>query len=205
MAAVVAGLLAGGLAVPSSALAGPEDEKRRVDASIEQLKGHLHDTSEDLSSAYAALQQTRSQLPAAQARLAKAERAEAAAHERDVELGRRLAVSKQAEAKAVAAIAAAEHDADAVSSVLGSIARQAYRSSGMGELSVALQAQSATTSPPGCPGRHRDADPGRCPRPACRRPGRQCSRPRTSGRGAPAERAAQGASGGRAGRGAAGG
>ncbi len=137
-------LVAGGLMVPAQgAVAGPEDRKRKVDASIDVLKDDLDDTSADLVAAFKALQKTQGRLPAARRALVEAQSAEDAAAERDREVARALAVSLAAEAKAVDDLAGTAQEAEATSTVLGAIARQAYQSAGMGELSVALQAQSA--------------------------------------------------------------
>ena len=127
----------------ASAQAGPEDTKRKVDASIGALKGDLDETDAALTSAFVALQRTQSQLPGARAALASAEQAESDAVEHDHELGRRLEVSKAQEGKAVDALAGTARDAAATTNVIGGIARQAYQTAGMGEISVALQAQSA--------------------------------------------------------------
>lgn len=143
-ASVVALVVAGTLVGPApAAKAGPEDRKRKVDTSIKVLKGDLDDTSADLATAYTALQKTQGQLPGARAALANAQRDESAAAERDRELGRRLAVSKATEGKAVDDLADTARDTASTTRVLGGIAREAYQTSGMGELSVALQAQSA--------------------------------------------------------------
>ena len=137
-------LVAGGLMVPvQGAVAGPEDRKRKVDASIDVLKDDLDDTSAALVAAFTALQKTQGRLPAARRVLVEAQSAEAAAAERDREVASALAVSLAAEAKAVDDLAGTAQEAEATSNVLGAIARQAYQSAGMGELSVALQAQSA--------------------------------------------------------------
>lgn len=137
-------LVASGLMVPlQGAVAGPEDRKRKVDASIDVLKDDLDDTSAVLVEAFKALQKTQGRLPAARRVLVEAQSAEAAAGERDREVARALAVSLAAEAKAVDELAGTAREAEATSTVLGAIARQAYQSAGMGELSVALQAQSA--------------------------------------------------------------
>ena len=143
--ALVASLVvAGGLLVPvQGAVAGPEDRKRKVDASIGVLKDDLDDTSAALVGAYSALQKTQGLLPAARSRLVGAQRDEAAAAARDRDVARRLAVSQAAEAKAVDDLAGTARASDETSAVLGAFARQAYQSAGMGELSVALQAQSA--------------------------------------------------------------
>ena len=144
-AALVAALvLAGSAVVPvQGAVAGPEDRKRKVDASIDALKQELDDTSAALVDAYSALQKTQGKLPAARARLVGAQRDEAAAAARDREVARRLAVSKAAEAKAVSDLAGTARATDNTATILGAIARRAYQSAGMGEIAVALQAQSA--------------------------------------------------------------
>ncbi len=143
-AGVVSLVVVATLATPVAiAQAGPEDTKRKVDASIGALKGDLDETDAALTSAYVALQRTQSQLPGARAALTSAEQAESDAVERDHELGRRLEVSKAQEGKAVDALAGTARDAAATRTVIGGIARQAYQTAGMGEISVALQAQSA--------------------------------------------------------------
>ena len=143
-ACVVVLVAAATLVAPAQgAVAGPEDNKRKVDASIEALKGDLGDTSADLTAAYGALQQTQGKLPAARSELADAQRSETAAAARDRDLGRQLALSQAAEGKAVDDLDGTTRDTAATSTVIGAIARQAYQTSGMGELSVALQAQSA--------------------------------------------------------------
>jgi len=143
-ACVVVLVAAATLVAPAQgAVAGPEDNKRKVDASIEALKGDLGDTSADLTAAYGALQQTQGKLPAARSELADAQRSETAAAARDRDLGRQLALSQAAEGKAVDDLNGTTRDTAATSTVIGAIARQAYQTSGMGELSVALQAQSA--------------------------------------------------------------
>ncbi|MEO7746425.1 MAG: M23 family metallopeptidase [Actinomycetota bacterium] len=143
-AGVVSLVVVATLATPTAtAQAGPEDTKRKVDASIGAVKDDLDETDAALTSAYFALQKTQSQLPGARATLATAEQAESDAVERDHELGRRLEVSKAAEGKAVDALAGTARDAAATTTLIGGIARQAYQTAGMGEISVALQAQSA--------------------------------------------------------------
>ena len=132
-------LVAGGLMVPvQGAVAGPEDRKRKVDASIDVLKDDLDDTSAALVAAFTALQKTQGRLPAARRVLVEAQSAEAAAAERDREVARALAVSLAAEAKAVDELAGTAQEAEATSSVLGAIARQAYQSAGMGQLGLEL-------------------------------------------------------------------
>ncbi len=144
-AAAAAVVVAGALVAPTATAAptppGPADRKKQVDASIGDLRETLEDTSATLVSAYDSLNRTKAQLPGAQARLAAAEDDVAQAAERDAELGRELALSKAAEAKASDALQATVDESRSTSSVLGGIAREAYQSNGMGELSVALSAR----------------------------------------------------------------
>ncbi len=143
-ALLVVGTVVSTLAGPAAtATAGPEDTKRQVDRSIQALTDDLDDTSADLVTAYAALQRTQGLLPAARDRLATAEAEVEAAADADRDLAARLAVSVAAEGKAADELAGTARDVDQTSVVIGDIARQAYQSGGMGELSVALQASSA--------------------------------------------------------------
>ncbi|HET8614343.1 MAG TPA: M23 family metallopeptidase [Actinomycetales bacterium] len=142
-------LLAGAVAlvltttlVAPAAQAGPKDRKRKVDHSISQLKQDLEDTSADLAKAYLRLKQIQQQLPGARAKLAAAQRTLAAAKAKDVELGQKLAVSKANEQKALDELAANATKSEETTSTIGGIARQAYQTSGLGELSVALDATS---------------------------------------------------------------
>lgn len=142
-------LLAGGTAlvlsmtlVAPAAQAGPKDRKRKVDRSISQLKEDLEDTSADLTKAYLRLKQIQKQLPGARAKLAAARREVAEAKAKDAEIGRRLAVSKANEQKALDELAANAEKSEQTTSTLGGIARQTYQTSGLGGLSVALEATS---------------------------------------------------------------
>ena len=143
-AAALALVVVGALVTPTAQAApGPEDRKKQVDASIGALKNDLSETSADLVGAYQALEQTKARLPGARANLAAAEQAVSDAAERDADLGRQLAVSQAAEAKASDELQGADDEAASTTDVLGGIARTAYQTNGMGELSVALQAQTA--------------------------------------------------------------
>jgi murein DD-endopeptidase MepM/ murein hydrolase activator NlpD len=128
--------------VAPAAQAGPKDRKRTVDHSISQLKEVLEGTSADLTQAYLRLKAIQKQLPAARAALVAAQREVAEARAKDAEVGRRLAVSKANEQKALDELAANASKSEETTSTLGGIARQAYQSSGLGELSVALEATS---------------------------------------------------------------
>ncbi len=145
-AAAAAVVLAGALVAPGATAAtpppGPAERKKQVDASISDLNEALQDTSASLVSAYDQLNRTKAEQPGARARLAAAEDDVAAAADRDADLGRQLALSKAAEAKASDELASTESQTASTSSELGGIAREAYQSNGLGELSVALDARS---------------------------------------------------------------
>jgi murein DD-endopeptidase MepM/ murein hydrolase activator NlpD len=141
IAGTVALVLATALAAPV-AQAGPKDRKRTVDRSISQLQDDLEDTSADLTKAYLRLKEIQKQLPGARAKLVAAQREVADAKAKDAEVGRQLAVAKANEQKALDQLAANAAKSEQTTSTLGGIARQAYQSAGLGELSVALQATS---------------------------------------------------------------
>jgi murein DD-endopeptidase MepM/ murein hydrolase activator NlpD len=141
LAGVITLLMAVTLVAPA-AQAGPKDRKRTVDRSISQLKEALEDTSADLTRAYLRLKAIQKQLPGARAALVAAQRDVADARAKDAEVGRRLAVSQANEQKALDELAANAAKSKETTSTLGGIARQAYQTSGLGELSVALEATS---------------------------------------------------------------
>jgi murein DD-endopeptidase MepM/ murein hydrolase activator NlpD len=141
LAGVVTLVLTTTLVAPA-AQAGPKDRKRTVDRSISQLKEDLEGTSADLTRAYLRLKAIQKQLPGARAALVAAQRDVAVATAKDAEVGRRLAVSKANEQKALDQLAANSTKSEETTSTLGGIARQAYQTSGLGELSVALEATS---------------------------------------------------------------
>jgi murein DD-endopeptidase MepM/ murein hydrolase activator NlpD len=140
----VTAVVAATLVAPApAALAGPDERKRQVDASIDGLRDDLEGTSADLTDAYLRLRGVQSRLPAARAALGRAESGLADALERDRALGEQLTVARASEAKARDDLAATARSRSDTTTVLGSIARQAYRTGGVGELAVALQAQDA--------------------------------------------------------------
>jgi murein DD-endopeptidase MepM/ murein hydrolase activator NlpD len=141
LAGVVTLVLATTLVAPV-AQAGPKDRKRTVDRSISQLKEDLEDTSADLARAYLRLKTIQKQLPGARAALVAAQRDVAEATAKDAEVGRQLAVSKANEQKALDQLASNAAKSEQTTSTIGGIARQAYQTSGLGELSVALEATS---------------------------------------------------------------
>jgi murein DD-endopeptidase MepM/ murein hydrolase activator NlpD len=141
LAGVITLVLAMTLVAPA-AQAGPKDRKRTVDRSISQLQEDLEDTSADLARAYLRLKTIQKQLPGARAAVVAAQRDVTEAKAKDAEIGRRLAVSQANEQKALDQLTANAMKSKETTSTLGGIARQAYQTSGLGELSVALEATS---------------------------------------------------------------
>ncbi|GAB3682614.1 peptidoglycan DD-metalloendopeptidase family protein [Angustibacter aerolatus] len=136
-------VLVAGTLTAAPAQAGVADRKKQVDRRVDDARDDLEDTAADLRQAYERLQSTQAQLPAARARLGRANQAVADAAARDREIGGRLAVAKAAVAKAEDDLAATARSTDDTHDALGGLARQAYQSGGFGELSVAMSAQSA--------------------------------------------------------------
>jgi murein DD-endopeptidase MepM/ murein hydrolase activator NlpD len=143
LATVLTALLASLVSPAGTAHAGPADKKRQVDRSISALQDDLEDTSADLVAAYRKLQGIQKQLPAARAELVQAQARLAAAKALDVEIGRQLAVARAQEAKANDDLSAAAASTAETTDKIAGIARQAYQTGGIGELSVALAAESA--------------------------------------------------------------
>jgi murein DD-endopeptidase MepM/ murein hydrolase activator NlpD len=113
--------------VPGPAQAGPRDDKRRVEGRIDQAQDDLHETSADLARAYLRLRRTQAELPGAQAALAGAQRR----------------VAQETEKKAVDDLSATVASTAEATQQVGGIARQAYQTGGVGELSIVLNAESA--------------------------------------------------------------
>jgi murein DD-endopeptidase MepM/ murein hydrolase activator NlpD len=121
----------------------PKHRKKQVDSSITRLQSDLEDTSAELSAAYLRLKAVQAKLPGAQAELVTAQNRLDAARERDRQLAQQLKVAQAQEGKATDDLAATAASTRDTTATLGTIARQAYQTGGVGELSVALQAQSA--------------------------------------------------------------
>lgn len=137
-------VLVSSLASPTAqAGTDPKHRKRQVDSSITALQGDLEDTSAELTAAYLRLQAVQAQLPGAQADLVTAQNRLDAARARDRQLAQQLTVAQAQEGKATDDLAATAASTRATTATLGTIARQAYQTGGVGELSVALQATSA--------------------------------------------------------------
>lgn len=140
-------VLAPGLGVLTyrAPVAVADDVKDRGDqlaAELAQLREDLEGTSDDLVEAAVRLRTAESRLGDARARLSTARAALEKANERDAELADRLAVAQAAVDKAQRELAdRAAQERDTRDRLTG-IAREAYVSSGMTGLSIALDAQS---------------------------------------------------------------
>jgi murein DD-endopeptidase MepM/ murein hydrolase activator NlpD len=126
-----------------AATANPADRKRKVDASIEELRHDLEGTSKELTDAAVQLKQTEERLPDAEAELQQAQATLADARAKDAELASRLAAASESEAKATAALENGEQEITQINRQLGRIANAAYRGGSMTPgLAIALSADS---------------------------------------------------------------
>lgn len=126
-----------------TANAGTDDKKRQVDRQITSLQNDLEGTSAALTAAYLRLRAVQARLPAARAELARAQEQVQAARDRDAEIGRQLDVAQAQVGKAVDDLSSTATSTRATRAAIGSMARQAYQTGGVGELSVVLQAETA--------------------------------------------------------------
>ncbi|MGN6686911.1 MAG: murein hydrolase activator EnvC family protein [Actinomycetales bacterium] len=117
-------------------------KKKALDAQISALRDQLDESSQALQDAAVALAQAQSELPDAQAAAASASAAldKAKAHDEAVAAQLQLAEAEQDKGKR--ALATATDRLAQQQSDLGELAAAAYRSGGMGELAVALNATS---------------------------------------------------------------
>jgi murein DD-endopeptidase MepM/ murein hydrolase activator NlpD len=117
---------------PAGAASGPEEKKKQVDATVRDLRSEVAESSRRLAAAERLFQQASAQLPAAQQALAVARGRLAAARANDVELARKLAGARSAEEAARVAL----------QRVLDSIAKHREAGGAMGQVAVALEAES---------------------------------------------------------------
>jgi murein DD-endopeptidase MepM/ murein hydrolase activator NlpD len=141
MAILLAVLMAVGLATPGVA-DSTHSKKKQLDATIKTLKQDLAETSASLRDAAIALATAKSALPEAQAAVSTAEKALAQASARDKELVQALSVAVKQEEKATRELSAVGARIDEQEQSLGALANAAYRQGGMGQLAVALEADS---------------------------------------------------------------
>lgn len=142
-AAITAVLCAVSFALPATAQADTGDEKKKVDAQIEQLHDALEGTSAELAQAYLALQTVQAQLPAAEAALADAQTKARAAEKYNTEVGIQLSVAQANEARAGENLVRNEAALDSTQRVLDAFAADMFQGGGGSQLSVALGAVSA--------------------------------------------------------------
>ncbi|MBD5831909.1 hypothetical protein, partial [Janibacter melonis] len=136
--------LAAGLATASWAAGEPDpaDKKRSVDDSISATKADLSDTSAELVEAYDSLKSTRAKLPAARSKAKQAEEVETAAQTKYDDAAADLRVAKADEAKARKDIRTTSTKITRARSDVAGFAGEVYQQQGLGDLSVALGAES---------------------------------------------------------------
>lgn len=138
---LLAVLLAVGLAGPGVA-DSTQSKKKQLDATIKTLKEDLAETSASLRDAAIALATAKSALPEAQVAVSTAEKALAQASARDKQLVQALSVAVKQEEKATRELSAVGARIDEQEQSLGALANATYRQGGMGQLAVALEADS---------------------------------------------------------------
>jgi murein DD-endopeptidase MepM/ murein hydrolase activator NlpD len=144
MAAALPGALGGLGAPPGSGLRADSvaDRSSRLNRQLDQLRETLEGSSTALVDAVVSLRRAQSDLVDADARLAAARSALAQAQRRDDVLTGKLALAQADVAKARDELNAWQQQEAGTRDRLGSIAREAYVSSGLSGLSIALSAQS---------------------------------------------------------------
>ncbi len=122
--------------------ADTDDEKRQADQRVADLNNALEGTSTDLATAYLSLQQTQSQVPAAETALADANAKAKAAAAHNAEVATKLAVAKANEARALESSAKNAATLDSTQRTLDVFAADLFQGGASSELSVALGATS---------------------------------------------------------------
>jgi murein DD-endopeptidase MepM/ murein hydrolase activator NlpD len=141
-AAALSLLLSGVAFAPSAPANSVSDRKQTLDRQLDDLRETLEGTSKSLVNAAVNLKWAQSRLVDASAKLATARSARAEATARDDALAGRLAVASAAVDKAQRDLDARQQQEADTRNRLGSIAREAYVSSGLSGLSIALNAES---------------------------------------------------------------
>ncbi|GAB6898712.1 M23 family metallopeptidase [Kineosporia succinea] len=118
-----------------------KDKQKKLDAELKELRETLEGTSDDLVEAAVRLRTAESRLSDANARLKSAQTALDQANARDKELADELELAEAAVEKAQRDLEERAAQERETKDRLGSIAREAYVSSGMTGLSIALDAQ----------------------------------------------------------------
>jgi len=125
------------------AAADTVDDKKAVDAQIDELEAALEDTSAELAKAYQALTQTQAQLPAARARLSSAQSAADAAARENSRVAAELALAQANAARAAESVQRNEQTREQTQRTLDAFAADMFQGGSVGQLSVALGATSA--------------------------------------------------------------
>jgi murein DD-endopeptidase MepM/ murein hydrolase activator NlpD len=120
----------------------PTTKKKKVDASIKNLKADLDETNKTLAATYTALRATQAKIPAAQTALAAAQAAAAQAAAVNAQAEQELAVARANEAKAADELVSTKAEIDAGHLAVAQFASQLYQEQGMGQLSVAMTSSS---------------------------------------------------------------
>lgn len=118
----------------------PDAAKASVDAQLEQLRGHLHDTEATLANAVLALRTTEAKLPAAQADLAAAQAKADQAVAADAQAAQELRVAQANEQKAKDELAVTTDSIVKGRGRVAAFAGQVYMEQGMGSFNLAAQA-----------------------------------------------------------------
>ena len=134
-------ILSGGVSAPTAGADSVADRKQTLDRQLDELRETLEGTSKSLVDAAVNLKRAQSELVDANADLARARAALAEATRRDLALAARLAVAEAAAAKAGRELEARRSEEAETRSRIGGLAREAYTTSGLSGLSIALDAQ----------------------------------------------------------------
>jgi murein DD-endopeptidase MepM/ murein hydrolase activator NlpD len=129
-----------GLVTPSSA--DTVSDKKKIDASIAQLRIELEDTSRDLAQAFVELHRTRALLPGARRVLAAGQAAQAVADRHREAVVTALAVAQANESKASNELLRNARASQEVQDQIGKLARDDYQQGGVSGLAIVLEASS---------------------------------------------------------------
>ncbi len=129
--------------VPAGAATDPDQQRKdRVDHQIQDSRHDLEEMSTDFQRAYLALNATKAKVPGAQAAAAAAEAERAGAEGRSEQAQADLAVARADETKAEGQLATTRTRLVTSERDVADVAAQMYMQQGMGQMTVALDAQS---------------------------------------------------------------
>jgi len=142
LAALLVTVVALSALAPASAASDPNRKKKRVDASVRELRAEFGESSRRLAAAERLFLLASAKLPGAEQALARARDQVAAARVKDAEMARKLASAHAAEQAARTALAEVLESIHTHRDVAGRIARRAYTGGGMSQVAMALEAES---------------------------------------------------------------